>query len=77
MPKTKHTEAVRASWLVYVIQYTAEELGLSVGETVSLLDEYGFIEKVLNGYSAFHTQGFEYMAEFLAGELRKAQGVRV
>lgn len=77
MSKNMHTEAVRASWLVYVIQYTAEELDMSVTDTVALLNEYGFIEKILNGYPAFHTQGFEYMAEFLVSELQKVQGVRV
>lgn len=77
MQENKHTEAVRASWLVYVIQYTADELGLSVIDTVALLDEHGFIEKILNGYPAFHTQGFEYMAEFIVSELHKIQGVRV
>ena len=74
MRKYNHTEADRAVWLVYVISYTAEEVGMSVTKTAELLAEYGFIEKTLNGYPAFHTQGFEYMAEFLAGELRKAQG---
>ena len=73
--KNLHTEAIRAVWLVYVVQFTAEELGMSVTDTAALLDKYDFIEKVLNGYSAFHTQGFEYMAEFLAKEVRKVQGV--
>jgi hypothetical protein len=75
MEKYVHTEADRAAWLVHVVQYTAEELGMSISETTELLMKYGFIEKTLNGYPAFHTQGFEYMAEFLTGELRKAQGV--
>ena len=69
-----HTEADRAVWLVYVVQYTAEELGMSVNETTELLNKYGFIEKTLRGYPAFHTQGFEYMAEFLTNELHKVQG---
>jgi hypothetical protein len=72
---TIHTEAQRAEWLVYVVQYTAEELGMSVVDTTELLAKYGFIEKTLNGYPAFHTQGFEYMAEFLTGELIKVHGV--
>ena len=72
-----HSEADRAVWLVYVVQYTAEELGLSIKETTELLKKYGFIEKTLQGYPAFHTQGFEYMAEFLTGELQKVQGTLV
>ena len=74
MKTLKHSEADRAVWLVFVIKYTADELGMSVTDTTELLDKYGFIEKTLSGYPAFHTQGFEYMAEFLAGELQKAQG---
>ena len=69
-----HNEATRAAWLIYVIQYTADELGLSVIETTDLLEKHGFIEKTLHGYPAFHTQGFEYMAEFLVKELQKIQG---
>ena len=73
--KTGHTEAVKSLWLVYVTQYTAEELNMSITETARLLDKYGFIKKVLDGYEAFHTQGFEYMAEFLASELKELQRV--
>ena len=75
MKHKTHTEADRAVWLIYVVQYTAEEIGKSISETIELLNKHGFIEKTLNGYPAFHTQGFEYMAEFLIGELQKAQGV--
>ena len=74
MKTSKHTEADRAVWLVFVVKYTADELGMSVTDTAELLEKYGFIEKTLNGYPAFHTQGFEYVAEFLKGELQKAQG---
>jgi hypothetical protein len=73
--KTGHSEAERALWLVYVMQYTAEELDKPITETARLLDNHGFIEKVLNGYEAFHTQGFEYMAELLTSELNEAQRV--
>ena len=73
--KTTHTEAERALWLVYVMQYTAEELNKPITETARLLSRHGFIEKVLNGYEAFHTQGFEYMAELLASELKEVQRV--
>ncbi|MCL1995983.1 MAG: DUF3791 domain-containing protein [Defluviitaleaceae bacterium] len=71
--KTGHTEAEKALWLVYVIQYTAEELEKPITETARLLNTYGFIKKVLDGYEAFHTQGFEYMAELLTSELQEAQ----
>jgi len=70
-----HTEADRAVWLVYVIQYTADELQKSVTETTRLLEQYGFIEKVLAGYDSFRTQGFEYMAELLTSELASVQAV--
>ena len=73
--KNMHTEAVRAAWFVHVVQYTAEDLGISAADTVVLLDKYGFIEKTLRGYPAFHTQGFEYMAEFLTSELKKVQEI--
>ena len=73
--KTAHTEAERAVWLVYVMQYTAEELNKPITETARLLDRHGFIEKVLNGYEAFHAQGFEYMAELLVSELNEVQKV--
>ena len=68
-----HTEAEKALWLVFVMQYTAEEIEKSITETARLLDRHGFIKKILDGYDAFHTQGFEYMAELLASELGQAQ----
>jgi len=71
--KTAHTEAERALWLIYVMQYTAEELKRPITETARLLDKYGFIGKVLDGYEVFHTQGFEYMAEMLTAELQAVQ----
>ena len=68
-----HTEADRAVWLVHVIQYTADELQKTVTETARLLEQHGFVEKILSGYDSFHTQGFEYMAELLTSELAKVQ----
>ena len=73
--KTGHSLAEKALWLVYVMQYTAEELEKPITETARLLDGHGFIEKVLDGYEAFHTQGFEYMAELLTSELNQRQKV--
>ena len=72
---THHAEHEKALWLVYVMQYTAEELEKPITETARLLDNYGFIEKVLDGYEVFHTQGFEYMAELLVSELNEVQKV--
>ena len=73
--KTDHTMAEKALWLVYVMQHTADELEKPITETARLLDRHGFIEKVLDGYEAFHTQGFEYMAEMLTAELHHVQAV--
>ena len=70
---TGHTMADKVLWLVYVMQHTAEELNMSITETARLLDGHGFIEKALDGYEAFHTQGFEYMAELLTAELKHVQ----
>ena len=77
MSKNVHTESDRALWLVHCVSYTAEELGLPVSDTARLLAKYGLIEQILNGYKVLHTQGYEYMAELLSDELRKAQGVLV
>jgi len=57
------------------MQYTADELKKTITETTRLLDENGFVEKVLNGYDSFHTQGFEYMAELITSELKNIQAV--
>ena len=70
-----YSEADKAVWLIHVVQYTADELEKTITETARLLDEYGFVEKVLNGYDSFHTQGFEYMAELITSELKNVQAV--
>ena len=75
MSRKLHTESDRALWLIHCVSFTAEELGLSVSETARLLEKYGLVEQVLKGYKILHTQGYEYMAELLSDELRKAQGV--
>jgi hypothetical protein len=49
---------------------------MSITDTTELLAKYDFIEKTLNGYPAFHTQGFEYMVELLTGELHKIHGTK-
>ena len=75
MKRNIHTEADRAVWLTYVVQSTSEDIGKPVTDTVDLLDKYGLIKWVLDGYRSFHTQGFEYMAELLADKLREAQAI--
>ena len=73
--KVTHTEADRAAWIAYVIQSTAEEIEAPVVETIDLLDRYGLINWLLDGYRSFHTQGFEYMAELLTDKLREVQAL--
>ena len=73
MSRAMQRETDRAVWLVNVVQFTAEELGRTVSETVRLLNQHGLVEQVLAGYKILHTQGYEYMAEMLTDELRKAE----
>jgi len=75
MSRSLHAESDRALWLIHCVSFTAEELGLPVSDTARLLEKYGLIEQILKGYKILHTQGYEYMAELLSDELRKAQGV--
>jgi len=75
MSKKLHSESDRALWLVHCVSRTADELSLPVSDTARLLSEHNLITPTLDGYRAFHTQGYEYMAEMLVDELRKAQGV--
>jgi len=77
MSSRLHTETDRAFWLIQCVSYTAEVLGQSVSDTARVLNEYGLIKPTLDGYRAFHTQGYEYMAELLCDELRKAQEVQI
>ncbi|MCL2411763.1 MAG: DUF3791 domain-containing protein [Treponema sp.] len=74
MRKNVHAETDRALWLLHCISFAAEELSLNVSDTARLLNDYGLIKPILDGYDAFHTQGYEYMSEMLIDELRKAQG---
>ena len=74
MSRKLHTETDRALWLLNCVSYASELLGLSIPDAAHLLNEYGLITPVLDGYRAFHTQGYEYMAEMLTDELHKAQG---
>lgn len=70
-------ESVKARWVIYCVTRTAEELNESVEDTADLLEEHGLIEHILKHYGVLHTQGYEYIAELLIDELRKADGVRV
>ena len=72
MSKNTRMDTDKAIWLVHVVGYTADELRLSVSETVRLLDENGLIDQVLSGYRSLHTQGYEYMAELLTDLLRES-----
>ena len=71
--KVTHTEADRAVWIAYVIQSTAEEMEVPVVVAIDLLDRYGLINWLLDGYRSFHTQGFEYMAELISDKLREVK----
>ena len=75
MSRSVHTEADRAVWITYVVQSTAEDIGISVVDTVDLLNKHGLIKWMLDGYRSFHTQGFEYMAELVSDKLREAQAL--
>jgi hypothetical protein len=75
MSKKLHTETDRALWLLNCISYASELIGLSIPDTADILNECGLLTPALNGYRAFHTQGYEYMAEMLIDELHKAQEV--
>jgi len=75
MKRNLHTEADRAVWLTYVVQSTAEDIGKPITDTIDLLDKYGLIKWILDGYRSFHTQGFEYMAELLVDKLREVKAV--
>jgi len=65
------TEAEKAHWLIHCVQHTAEELGKTIPETASLLENSGLLAHALEHYGVYHTQGFEYMAEVLTDELKK------
>ena len=55
--KKLHTESNRALWLINCVSYTAEMLGLPIPDTARLLDEYGLVTPVINGYRAFSHAG--------------------
>ena len=65
-----HTLVDKAMWYVHVVNNTAEVLGKPVWETAKLLEYSKLGEPVIKGYDVWHTQGYEYMGEFLSGELR-------
>jgi putative transcriptional regulator len=65
-----HTMADKAIWLSKVIEYTAEEMETSVDEMIDIFKDTGLASRVLAGYSVWHTQGYEYMAEMLSDDMR-------
>lgn len=68
-----HTTADKAMWYVHVVQHTSEELNKPIWETAKLLERSGLAKRAISGYDAWHTQGYEYMAEVLAEKLNNEQ----
>ena len=66
------TATDKALWFTNVVRYTSEELDKPIDETAKLLERSGLAQRIISGYSIWHTQGYEYMAEVLAEELSKA-----
>ena len=69
-----HTTTDKAIWFTNVVRNLSEEMSISTREATKLLERSGLAKSIISGYDIWHTQGYEYMAEFLAGELR-TQGV--
>ena len=65
-----HTTTDKAIWFANVVRYLAEEMGIPAREATKLLERSGLARSVISGYDVWYTQGYEYMAELLAGELR-------
>ena len=65
-----HTITDKAIWFTNVVRNLAEEMNISTREATKLLERSGLAKSIISGYDVWHTQGYEYMAEFLAGELR-------
>ena len=66
------TTADKAIWYVHVVRYVAEQLKKPIRDTTKLLEQSGLAQRVISGYSVWHTQGYEYMAEMLADEINGA-----
>ena len=64
-----HTTTDKALWFAGVVRNLAEEMNISSREASKLLERSGLANSIISGYDVWHTQGYEYMAEFLAGEL--------
>ncbi len=58
-----HSIADRALWFSRVLWHVSEDLGKPIKETINIFAKSGLAERVLSGYSVWHTQGYEYMAE--------------
>ena len=70
----RHTATDKALWYVHVVSHTAEALGKSIWDTAKLLERSGLAARVISGYDAWHTQGYEYMAEVLSDKLNDMGG---
>ena len=64
-----HTTADKAIWFTNVVRNLSEEMSISIREATKLLERSGLAKSIVSGYDIWHTQGYEYMAEFLASEL--------
>jgi len=60
----------KALWFANVVNYISEELDKPIGETIRLFERSGLARRIISGYPVWHTQGYEYMAEILADELK-------
>ena len=65
-----HTITDKAVWFTNVVRNLSEEMNISVRDATKLLERSGLAKSIISGYDVWHTQGYEYMAEFLAAELR-------
>jgi DNA-binding XRE family transcriptional regulator len=61
-----HSTARKAVWFARVVRHTAEEMEMTVGETIKLFEKTGLAGRIISGYDVWHTQGYEYMAEMLS-----------
>ena len=66
-----HSTVDKALWFANIVRNLAEEMNISTKEATKLLVKTGLARGIISGYDVWHTQGYEYMTEFLAGELSK------
>jgi len=66
-----HTTTDKALWFVNVVRNLSDEMGMTIRETTKLLEKTGLANSIISGYNVWHTQGYEYMSEYLSDELSK------